>query len=186
MKYKIFLDLDGVCCDFVEALRSKFGFYGGWPEGTYNIDKVLDISDEYLWTSLDFDFWTSMPKTEECDELVELTSKFDTCLLTAFPHYLEGRVREITASGKVNWIKNNLPDFYYDDKFLIGNCKHFCASPRAILIDDSDRKIEKFELAGGYGILFPQLWNKNKHIKEGKVGYVEKALIEIIGEIYES
>ena len=80
-----------------------------------------------------------------------------------------------SVSGKFTWLKK-----YYKNtnNFIFSPEKHWCASPRSILIDDSPKKIEKFKEYGGHGYIFP---NSIK-IEDGEIN-IEDIYQEIEREI---
>ena len=151
----IFLDMDGVVSNWIEAgcrvcdvdiedpeIRAKIK-----EEGT--LDAVLD-EEEYWpkiakqgqqwWANLDLLPWAK----DLWDELNKLSD--EVCFLTSPSSEPD------CASGKVEWIKK-----HFDTKsFLIGSKKYLCANLNTILIDDSKKKIDKFEEYGGNVFLWPE------------------------------
>jgi len=62
------------------------------------------------------------------------------------------------AAGKMEWIYKYCPKWLHR-QYLIGPCKHMCARPNALLIDDSDENVNKFREHGGQALLVPRPWN---------------------------
>lgn len=71
-----------------------------------------------------------------------------------------------SVSGKVHWIYKHFPpkSGIRFRRFLIGKQKNLLAAPNRILLDDAENNVESFRTAGGIGILFPQVWNRNYRI----------------------
>lgn len=158
MLNKIFIDMDGVLADFVGG-AALFHKKDRWSVVTSDITECWNMPKEDFWKPLGYDFWVNLPKTEEADYIIglceeELPSE-NIAILTS-PCKTNG-----CSDGKREWINKHFPK--YKKRILMGSAKHFCASPDALLIDDSDDKIAKFVNAGGEGFLYPRPWNCNKH-----------------------
>ena len=169
---KIFLDLDDVLNTFTMSALAKVGCpVGPFDFGKYNPEWGFDIltaanalhrersfTEAEFWGSLNMEFWTGVPKSRECDWLLDLCAALvgrgNVFVLTAAP----SKVGDFVASAKVTWIRQNLPD-WLQEQYLIGTCKRACASPEAILIDDTDKNVDAFRCAGGQAILVPRPWN---------------------------
>lgn len=127
--WKIFLDLDGVVVDFNGHLKE-------W-QSKHPADVNIDTLPYEYWNSLQMFDWALMMHADlqKYAPVVFLTSptNFGQC-----------------AAGKLDWIQRN----FKTRDFLIGGCKWACASPSSILIDDNQKKIDRFRSAGGHGILF--------------------------------
>jgi len=156
---RVFLDLDGVLVNFLgSALRgNNIRAPDPWPMGVWDMFDAIKVADQIaFWRAFDDeDFWAHldwMPKGRRILNLLEATLGEDNiCLLTS-PTYNPG-----CHNGKMRWIREHMPN--YRRKTLIGACKHFCAHPGSLLIDDSPENIEKFKVNGGCGILIKTLWN---------------------------
>jgi len=181
---KIYVDMDGVCADFITAIKDRFEYTDPWPVGIYEIDKVLDIPEYDLWENLTLDFWIDIPKTPECDRLMQIVSNYNYCFLTALPARGSIVCRSTSIIGKMEWLKTYYKHIYKQRKYIFANCKYMLAAPNHILIDDSSRKVDKFIKHGGRAILFPQPWNENNHI-ENKVEYIRECLNKILLDIGE-
>lgn len=57
------------------------------------------------------------------------------------------------ASGKIKSLKKHFGEKFND--FLLGKQKHFCANKNSLLIDDSEKNVDKFEEYGGNVFLWP-------------------------------
>jgi hypothetical protein len=130
------------------------------------------FTEATFWQSIKRDFWATVPKSRECDWLLEtcagLVGRENVCILSS------PTLDPDCASGKVEWIYTFMPQWMHR-QFLIGPRKHFCARPDSLLIDDRDKNIEDFCAAGGCGITMPRPWNRLHHYEEPIV-YVRSCL----------
>jgi len=133
------------------------------PEWGYDITKAANLlhptkifTESTFWQSIGRDFWANVPKSAECDWLLEtcagLVGRERVCILTA------PTLDPDCLAGKLEWIQWFMPKWIHR-QYLIGPRKHHCAQRGALLIDDSDKNIEAFEKHGGTGILMPRPWN---------------------------
>ena len=157
-----FLDVDGVLADFVGGCCEVFGIsreylYERWPPGIWNFHPSLQITEDQFWADIDaqgIKFWRNLePMPDMADILQVVEERFgdNVALLTSPPR------NPLAVAGKVEWIQKYLPK--YRRKFFVGPAKHLLAHPRAILIDDYDANVQKFQKAGGLGIVVPRRWN---------------------------
>jgi len=151
---RIFIDLDGVCCDWVGKAIQTFGINADDIDVSrilsscdFSVNKL--VSERYMWDIID-DFgpqwWEDIAifpwakrLWNECSQLGE------TCFLTKPSK--EGS----SAAGKLNWIKEH----FCTDRFMIGPRKHLLASPNSVLIDDMYENVANFIQWGGHAKLFP-------------------------------
>jgi hypothetical protein len=66
------------------------------------------------------------------------------------------------TDGKLDWVAKHFPSF--QRRVLLGSAKHFCAHPKALLVDDHDENVAEFRRAGGVGLLVPQPWNERRNL----------------------
>jgi len=134
-----------------------------WPD----INMTKEGFQNHL-DSLGFDFWSNLPKYMWADSLVKLCESFgDVSILTAPTKNPE------CSSGKFAWINKHYP--HLSKKMIINRDKFYCAAPDRILIDDTEKKVNKFAEYGGKHILFPQEWNSNHTMATypGRMVYTE-------------
>ena len=86
-----------------------------------------------------------------CESLV---GQENVCLLTS------PTIDPDCLAGKLEWIHEFTPKWLHR-QYLVGPCKQFCAHPEALLIDDSDKNVNKFRDWGGQAVLVPRPWNTN-------------------------
>jgi len=159
----IYLDMDGVLTDFVGACLKEFAVEanekGLTPEKVdrWSIEQLLGVSQDELWDRIGYTgFWADMKPYpwalalfNECrrhGEVVLLTSPGDCAW---------------AAAGKLMWVRSNMPPV----TLIQTKDKTHCAQFGRILIDDSDKNIDAWQDADGYGILFPQPWNRRGDLR---------------------
>lgn len=170
----IYLDLDGVLCDFAKGVAKLAGVNPAAMNGPVNchwwgVVDVLSAQHGREWSREEFlqliddaghDFWTGLEKYPWCDDLYELCTSFAPTVIMTSP----GRDPS-SASGKMQWINENLRDVR---RFAITPCKHHMSHPNSLLIDDSTEFCGKFSEHGGEVYLFPQPWSdpENWHTRD--------------------
>ena len=171
----IYLDLDGVCTQWWETAAKLFPETSFSPTGPlpYQLEELFGTTADEITRRVNAQgvfWWATLPEYPWFRELYnELcgTGK-DVVFLTASGHYPHG------ATGKVIWLQDRFGSTY--DQFVITRLKHKLAHGSAVLVDDSEAMVEKFNKAGGKTILFPQRWNKNINHMEKPVHFVMRAL----------
>lgn len=162
MKLQVYLDMDGVIVDFVggvlDSLKLSRARVKNFPQGKWDFDdsvyqKVFGVNNEDIfWGRLTDEFWENLPVTHEFDLYWEyIISKYNPILMSAPPR--------VGATGKIKWIRKNLPSIYRSGRFCLTRRKELFAQPNTVLIDDRDRNITNFKAAGGEGVLVPRQWN---------------------------
>jgi len=192
---KIFLDLDDVLNTFtLSALRwvgcpvEKFDY--GKYDSAWGFDiiraanalqKAFVFTQATFWNILPAKFWATVPQSQEfswllalCETLVGQENIF---ILTAAPRKVGNHV----ASAKVAWIRTHLPQWLQEQCF-IGTSKYACASPNALLIDDTDKNVQAFRQAGGSAILVPRPWNSLHDFNTSH--YITREFDRLFGPMY--
>ena len=139
----IYLDMDGVLCDFKSAVVDK---------NIYNPTKNTINWD--LLKSLGSEFWANLQWIREGQRLYAwlfmfcIEQKITLCILSSIG-FREGKV------GKQQWIENHITInpmcIYFVDR---NTDKIHFAEETSLLIDDYGKNIEKFIQAGGQAIKF--------------------------------
>jgi len=177
---RIFLDMDGVLCNFVGAVAKLFDtteeeLYRKWEPGVYPIEEPLGITIEEMWRKVTCEgafFWANLKPFSWTKELWGYCNSIaSTVILTSpsqDPHSL---------AGKSMWMNQHLVsrDAVFR-KFLVGPAKEFCAAPGHLLIDDSASNCKKFLDGGGDAVLFPQIWNENHKYVNDRMEYIQRCL----------
>lgn len=146
MSFDIYLDSDGVCCDFSAYCLTH---YGKLPD---NLDKS-EKSKFWSWVQWHNDnvqpFFRNLPKMDGADDLVNFcTTNFNnTKILTA-----SGFTPKNGDVQKIEWYAENYP---HVECIVVSKSpdKAAFAHPRAILVDDRAKSIDPWVAAGGIGIL---------------------------------
>lgn len=185
---KIYVDMDGVCCNWkLEALsliydRSKaIKEYYNWPVGKSN-DALK--SDEF-WRRLANQgsvWWEKLPELSHYKLMMQLFKSYgEVFYLTSIPY---GQAGVNAATGKVIWLQQREGIGFRN--FILTRHKYLCAKPDTVLVDDTIFQCEEFFQHGGNTILFPQPWNGHEgHEKLGNdkiISYLTKALNKIKSE----
>lgn len=137
------------------------------PEWGWDIVRAANVlhpsrkfTKESFWMHMDSRFWTNIPKSSECDELIDKCAKAvgreNVCILTtpiSDPYCL---------AGKLEWIHKFTPPWMHR-QYMMGVKKELCAKPGSLLIDDRDLNVDRFREAGGSAILMPRPWNTKWH-----------------------
>jgi len=179
----IYLDMDGVLCDFVGAalrVHRQLDALDHWPAGEWDIAKVLRVKSEEFWWRIDHHgerFWASLQPYPWAADLVRLLESMSVPITIASSLSYD----PYSAAGKLQWLSEHFPQF--KRRYLLGSEKHLLAKPGAVLIDDNDQGVEDFRQAGGQAVLFPQAWNRRFDVKDqDKLSCVVNGLSKIIGE----
>lgn len=171
----IYLDIDGVCTNFIEACIKANGFNSDevlklWKNeyrGEFRAFKVLGISNKVFWKNIETtgeEFWSNM---EPYPWFLDLYKKLNEI---GKVHFLSSpSMAPNSLSGKLKWLQKYFGRDFRD--YIITPNKELLAHKNAYLIDDYPRNVEKFKESGGNGILFPQYWN-TKEIINDKIEYV--------------
>ncbi len=169
---RILLDVDDTLNSFTMYVLNRMGCpvgryeYDEFPRdcgydilGAYNQLRIKgspEVTKSQFWNSITREVWAGAPKSREfqfiLDHSTQLVGEENVCLLTS------PTIDPDSLAGKLEWIHKNTPRWMHR-QFLVGPCKHFCARPDSLLIDDSDDKVNKFREHGGHAILVPRPWN---------------------------
>lgn len=179
---RVYLDMDGVISDFDGAVNKWYGKTNNHPdEWDYHYKEDFGMTSTQFWEGLTEEFWEMMPKTPEADLILAMVDPYEPCILSSPP--LAGPNMP-GLSGKVKWIKRNLPRYAKEKRYLLGSGKHYVAHHLGILIDDKNENIEDWERFGGYGILWPQPWNDASHLMDCRIEHLQNMLMALQGKDY--
>jgi hypothetical protein len=151
MKYKIFLDMDGVLVDFDQQFKDITGQYPKDYEATHTIEEFWDEID-----NAGVGFWRGMKWMPGGEALYNRTSQFDHVLLSSPSR------SEVSKIGKHLWRRDKTPN----TKLILSrsHLKKNYAAPNHILIDDRESNIKQWRDAGGIGILYKSAEQVNKEL----------------------
>lgn len=139
--YRIYCDLDGVLSDFEGRFQQLIG------------DTPDNYKDRYgkkaFWKAVDDqgeEFWSGMKPMPDAKKLWNYISKYKPELLSA------PSSKQYSHTGKQLWVDQHLPGVTLNLKPATE--KHqFCTGPQDILIDDRADTIQRWNNAGGIGVL---------------------------------
>lgn len=192
---RILLDLDEVLADFIGPAAELWGLTRSellqhWEPGVWDMvppmrkalermrengSKVDPPTNEMFWKVLDNeDLWSYLPRLPWFSSLLSVVDK-----ITPDWHIITSPIQATSCYvGKVKWIKRHFGSSF--DRFAITPHKEVFANPRAILIDDRDETVVKFERHGGKGIIFPTYHNSQHLRRHDPVEYVSRQLEQMI------
>ena len=173
---EIYLDLDDVLNTFTESFLDNFGLKPdittlcpkiGWDMAAqinrlHGLEGDDRLTAKALWSMVRPSFWSSVPKAEHTDELVEM------CLDLVGPKNVFVATSPTKCSQsmaeKHKWIIENLPRQLHR-QFMITPRKWKLSQPGALLVDDCWTNIkceneQRWADRGGDYILVPRPWNE--------------------------
>ena len=151
-KPTVYLDMDGVLADFFGGVEKMYGVEH-WKELTN--DKTKDLKKEVIDRITGTDFFATLPKFSTADALIDMVQKFTGGKFSINTSSLRGD-HENSGKYKRLWIQNNIEQ---PDEIIVTGRKESYATDKAsgtpnILIDDRPVNVQRWQAAGGYGILY--------------------------------
>lgn len=165
----IYLDMDGVLADFCGGALELFGvdkFYAKdikcWNGHLNVLSERLGrtVSGNEFWRRINSEgsrFWANLEWLPWGIGLLYTCIEFAPVVLMTTPS-----LHPSSAAGKIEWINKNMPKDL-QRRYALTPCKHHMAHPGAMLIDDNEKNINKFNEHGGKGFLWPRSWNNSEH-----------------------
>lgn len=177
---KIFLDQDGVLANFVGGACKAHGLtcYDK-PEhlGKFDMERLWGMSMQQFWAPTNnFDFWFNLEKTPEADAIVELA--IDAVGVKNIAMLTSPSLDPDCVPAKRAWMEKYYPQLAKTMIFSWG--KGMIGGPGRILIDDRDRNIDDWYVAGGEGILVPRPWNEDYQLSHATFAVIETRLNDIL------
>ena len=171
----IYLDIDGVLADFQRsvnvAFRKKLGRLPKWlPNGM-----VADNDDKILIEVIKGTkrFWENLEWTNNGKKLFKFVEKYRPHILSAYMK-VDGR----SPAGKRVWLRKNIGMNKLGAINIVRRIEKslFAVNLKTgrpnILIDDLDKNIDRFEQAGGIGLLYSDK-NHRKTIRDlRQIGFI--------------
>ena len=165
----VYLDMDGVLADFFGGVENLYGV-SHWKELTS--DKTKDLKKEVIDRITGTDFFATLPKFPTADSLIDMVKTFTGGKFSINTSPLRGD-HENSGKYKKVWISNNIEQ--PDDIIVTGRKESYAKDKGTgtpnILIDDRPVNIQKWQAAGGYGILYQANRDSLNKVKEGLEGY---------------
>ncbi len=167
----VYLDMDGVLADFFGGVEFLYGV-DHWKELTN--DKTKDLKKQVIDRITGTDFFAVLPKFSTADDLINMVKKFTGGKFSINTSPLRGD-HENSAKYKKIWISNNIEQ---PDEIIVTGRKESYAKDKGtgtpnILIDDRPINIQKWQAAGGYGILYQANRDSLDKVKKGLEGYAK-------------
>ena len=148
----VYLDMDGVLADFFGGVEKMYGVQH-WKE--LSSDKTKDLKQEVINRITGTDFFATLPRFDSAGELISMVKEFTGGNFSINTSPLRGDHENSTKYKKL-WIQNNIEQ---PDDIIVTGRKESYAKDKAsgtpnILIDDRPVNIQRWQGAGGYGILY--------------------------------
>ena len=165
----VYLDMDGVLADFFGGVEFLYGVEH-WKQLTN--DKTKDLKKEVIDRITGTDFFAVLPKFPTADALIDMVKKFTGGKFSINTSPLRGD-HENSAKYKKVWIANNIEQ---PDEIVVTGRKEGWATNKGtgtpnILIDDRPINIQKWQQAGGHGILYQANRDSLDKVKKGLEAY---------------
>jgi hypothetical protein len=156
-KQKIYLDMDGVLCNFLKKFEDLTG------------EDFEEYADENGWSktwklveTFGVEFWSELEWMNGGKKLWNYLKNLDNVeILTGSPR---DKVGEYAQLGKEIWIKKNIGNIKVNH--IEGKLKYTYVKNNDILIDDSKRNCALWDAAGGIYILHKNTDLTIKQLKE--------------------
>ncbi len=165
----VYLDMDGVLADFFGGVEKMYGVQH-WKELTN--DKTKDLKQEVINRITGTDFFATLPKFPTADALIDMVKKYTGGKFSINTSPLRGD-HENSGKYKKVWISNNIAT---PDEIIVTGRKESYAKDKAsgtpnILIDDRPMNIQRWQGAGGYGILYQANRDSLTKVKDALENY---------------
>jgi hypothetical protein len=165
----VYLDMDGVLADFFGGVEKLYGV-SHWKELT--ADKTKDLKKEVIDRITGTDFFATLPKFPTADGLIDMVKTFTGGTFSINTSPLRGD-HENSGKYKKVWISNNIET---PAEIVVTGRKETYAKDKAsgtpnILIDDRPVNIQKWQAAGGYGILYQANRDQLNKVQKGLEEY---------------
>ena len=167
----VYLDMDGVLADFFGGVEFLYGVEH-WKELTN--DKTKDLKKQVIDRITGTDFFAVLPKFPTADALIDMVKKFTGGNFSINTSPLRGD-HENSAKYKKLWIQNNIEQ---PDEIVVTGRKETYAKNKGtgtpnILIDDRPINIQRWQAAGGYGILYQANRDQLTKVQKGLEDYAK-------------
>ena len=148
----VYIDMDGVLADFFGGVEKMYGVQH-WKE--LSSDNKLDLKQEVINRITGTDFFATLPEFPNADQLITIVKKFTGGPFSILTSPLRGD-HDTSTKYKKLWIEQHIEK---PEQTIITGRKESYAKDKAsgtpnILIDDRPVNIERWQGAGGYGILY--------------------------------
>lgn len=166
MRPRMFIDLDGVVANWEGMAIRLCGL--DEKEIVPRVKRGENLEDIFprLWDVLERrhdDFWDKLELYPWSEELYERAQQYGEVAFLSSGGNLHRRTDSVGYAnyGKTRWVARNFPDA----KLILTREKYLCAGPTSLLIDDTEKKLRKFEEYGGKIFHWPNAYK----ILEGEI-----------------
>ncbi len=174
----IYLDMDGVCCDFIGGVSRLFKFeslYEAWPVGVWDVSQRMGIPKQKFYDKVEeagIDFWVNLEEYEHFKALNSMLAGYGRVVFLTSPGAWIG-----APSGKLIWLQDRFGKLFSD--WIFTQHKDLVHKSDAILIDDSPDNCALFPNS----VLFPQPWNSNLWRRMDRVQYVREEVERLLNDV---
>lgn len=173
-KLKIYIDLDGVLCDFVSAAHRAHGRAYAGEVLQWNFFRDWHINAGQFWFPIDNqgdDFWADLEPYPWTYEVRDLVARYDQEYRVA----TSPSEHHTSPAGKVKWIRKHLPGVTAKRRHLSGSKAELAKNGR-VLIDDSLANCRDWVAGGGHAIPFPAPHNGLRVADDDILAYLDGEL----------
>jgi 5'(3')-deoxyribonucleotidase len=157
-KIKIYLDMDGVCCNWLDAtlrILDKEDLIGKIPKNSYSIEEATKIDFLKIREEISKQgslFWKNLEEFSWFTKLYsELSNLGEVIFLTA------PSTDPSCLKGKLMWLQDRFGENF--KSYVMTPQKYHCANSFSILIDDTLEQCHKFIKNDGFAVMFPSELN---------------------------
>lgn len=152
----IYMDMDGVLCDFIYGFEHRFGIKYNKDKYGYNLVEQLrvekGVDSVHLWDILGVTFWSQLPELPMARVLLDMCDYVCTTLPPSG--------KEAAMIGKMEWMKERS----YGKPIITIEDKYRLAQPGTLLVDDNEYGVSRFIEHGGKAILYRGGTKDDDHI----------------------
>lgn len=158
----VYIDMDGVLVDFLSGAHALFGYgVGHLNKASPDLSILQKKEKQKLWITIRANpiFWENLKPLPDAMELWDGVRYLNSIILTAAPSAFGEKSQSFleVCKGKEKWIRNYLK-IETENRFIctVSKKKQFFINPNKkfnILIDDRIDNINRWNAAGGIGIL---------------------------------
>ena len=174
----IYLDLDGPMVKWTDGAFKLFG-EELTPERFMSIDvnaaEALGVEKSEVWARISkagTKWWAELEPHPWARSFYEELSRIDEVVILSSPSHIPA-----AAAGKVKWMKSFFGGNFR--QYILTKRKDLLAKPGDVLIDDTNKNVDKFNQNGGNGILFPRPWNRARKDSHRAVDKVLNTLTQL-------
>ena len=165
----VYIDMDGVLADFFGGVEKLYGVQH-WKQ--LSSDKTKDLKQEVINKIQGTDFFATLPEFPTADQLIAMVKKFTGGSFSILTSPLRGD-HEVSTKYKKLWIGQHIEN---PEQTIVTGRKESYAKNKAsgtpnILIDDRPVNIDRWQGAGGYGILYQANRDSLTKVQEGLNSY---------------